>query len=214
MPPYPFQAVEKAVASLCLGKGLGSLICKLQHLLNSLIPVLIALGVVYLVWGIVQFVIRDSEEAKTKGKNTIIYGIIGLAVITGLWGLVSIVVNTFDLGGVSAPSLKPLTGESATCNLANNPKFQDLLCYITGIINDSIIPLIFALAVVSFVWGTVQFFILNAEDEKKREQGRQFMIWGVVALAVMLSVWGLVGILRSTFDPNGNNSVLPQVTPP
>ena len=210
MPPYPFQAVEKAVASLCLGKGLGSLICKLQHLLNSLIPVLIALGVVYLVWGIVQFVIRDSEEAKTKGKNTIIYGIIGLAVITGLWGLVSIVVNTFDFGGVSAPSLKPLTGESATCNLANNPKFQDLLCYITGIINNSIIPLIFALAVLIFVWGVVQF-VINSDEEAKKAKGKQFMIWGIIALTVMISVWGLVAILGNTFSID--TSVLPQVKP-
>lgn len=38
------------------------------------------------------------------------------------------------------------------------------------------------------------------------------MIWGIIALAVMLSVWGLVGILGSTF--NIGTSVLPQVTPP
>ena len=39
------------------------------------------------------------------------------------------------------------------------------------------------------------------------------MIWGIVALAVMLSVWGLVGILGSTFGL-GTGSVLPQVVPP
>lgn len=148
--------------------GLGKLICQVQQILNSIIPVLVALGVVYFVWGVVQYVIADGEEAKKTGKDRIIYGIIGFAVIVGLWGLVNIVVKTFGLGASVAPKLASLTGTSATCSLVGNPKFQDVLCYITGIISNSVIPLIFALATVMFVWGVVQFFILNADEEKKR----------------------------------------------
>ena len=138
-----------------------------------------------------------------------IYGIIGLAVIFGLWGLVIIVVTTFNLKGV-APALDPLitSTSSATCSLAGDPKFQDLLCYITQIINDSVIPLIFALATVMFVWGVVQF-VINSDEEAKKEKGKQFMLWGIIALAVMVSVWGLVKILGDTF--NVNTTVLPKV---
>ena len=197
------------------GTGIAGFITQIQQILNSILPVLVALGVVYFVFGVVQYVIADGEEAKKKGKDRIIYGIIGFAIIVGLWGLVNIVVNTFGLNGTAAPTVESLgvTGTSATCSLAGNPKFQDLLCYITKIINDSVIPLIFAVATVMFVWGVVQFFIINADEEKKRAQGKQFMIWGIVALAVMLSVWGLVGILSTTFGIKGG-SVLPQVTPP
>ena len=191
--------------------NIGNVITKIQGILNSIIPVLVALGIVYFVWGVVQYVIADGEEAKKKGKDRMIYGIIGFAVITSLWGLVNIVVTTFKLESV-APKLSALTGSSATCTLAGTPKFQDVLCYITGIINSSVIPLIFALATVMFIWGVVQFFIINADEEKKKAQGKQFMIWGIIALAVMLSVWGLVGILGDTFKMN--TSVLPQVTPP
>lgn len=73
------------------------LLCKFSQLLNSVLPVLIALGVVYLVWGVITYVVSGDEEAKSKGRDKIIYGIIGLAVIIGLWGLVSLVKNTFDL---------------------------------------------------------------------------------------------------------------------
>jgi Type IV secretion system pilin len=192
--------------------GIGGFIATFQNILNSIVPVLVALGVVYFVWGVVQYVIADGEEAKKKGKDRMIYGVIGFAVIVGLWGLVNIVVKTFFPGSISAPTLAPLTGTAATCSLAGNPKFQDLLCYITGIINSSVIPLIFAIATVAFVWGVVQFFILNADEEAKRAQGKQYMIWGIIGLAVMLSVWGLVGIVGSTFGISG--SVLPQVCPP
>jgi len=195
------ESVGTQTSCLALS-GLGKLICQLQQILNSIIPVLVALGVVYFVWGVVRYMIADGEEAKKKGKDGIIYGIIGFAVIVGFKGLVDIVVKTFSLSGATAPALSKIAVTGASCSLAGNPKFQDVLCYITSIINDSIIPLIFAVATVMFVWGIVQFFILNADEEKKREQGKQFIIWGIIALAVMLSVWGLVGILGSTFGIN------------
>lgn len=193
----------------CNGTGALQIICKVQQILNAVVPLLMALGVVYFVWGVVQYVIADGEEAKTKGRDTIIFGIIGLAVIIGLWGLVNIVVNTFDLGGVSAPTLEPLTGQSSACSLGNSPKLQDLLGFGTCIINNSIIPLIFALGVMYFVWGVVQYVIADGEEAKTK--GKDTIIYGIIALTVMLTVWGLVGILGATF--NLNTSVLPQVKP-
>lgn len=74
-----------------------TLICKIGTLLNAIVPIMIALGVVYFIWGVVTLVIADDEEAKAAGKNRVIYGIIGLAVIIGLWGLVQILSNTFGL---------------------------------------------------------------------------------------------------------------------
>ena len=79
--------------------GFEYILCRLQRILNATLPVLVALGVVYLVWGIVQYVIGSTDEAKTKGRDKMVFGIIGLAVIIGLWGLVYIVTDTFDLGG-------------------------------------------------------------------------------------------------------------------
>ena len=80
---------------------LGDFIFKIHSLLNFVIPLLIALGVVYFVWGVVTYMIGSDEEAKKKGKDKIIFGIIGLAVIVGLWGLVYMVVNTFELDAVA-----------------------------------------------------------------------------------------------------------------
>lgn len=77
--------------------NLFGLLCRFGQLFNAAIPVLIALGVLYFVWGVVQYVISSDEEAKKAGRDRIIFGIIGLAVIIGLWGLVNILKNTFGL---------------------------------------------------------------------------------------------------------------------
>jgi hypothetical protein len=52
-----------------------------------------------------------------------------------------------------------------------------------------------ALALLAFFWGLVKF-ISRAGDEKAIEEGRRLMIWGIVALFVMVSVWGLVLFLQ------------------
>ena len=73
------------------------LLCRFGQLFNAVVPVLIALGVLYFVWGVVIYVISSDEEAKKAGRDRIIYGIIGLAVIIGVWGLVNFLRNTFGL---------------------------------------------------------------------------------------------------------------------
>src|SRR3989344_6062776 len=78
-----------------------SLICKFNEILGAILPFLIALGVVYFVWGVITYVISDEEEAKQKGRTRMIYGIIGLVVIVGMWGLVRIVTNTFGLNNTT-----------------------------------------------------------------------------------------------------------------
>lgn len=75
-------------------------LCKIGEIMNAIIPILITLGVLYFVWGVISYVIADDEEAKSKGRDRIIYGIIGLAVIISVWGLVKILSNTFGLTNV------------------------------------------------------------------------------------------------------------------
>lgn len=80
---------------------IGSIICKVNQIINGLVPVLIALGVVYFIWGVISYVVGADEEAKSKGRDRMIYGIIGLAVIVAVWGLVNVLTRTF---GVDAPT--------------------------------------------------------------------------------------------------------------
>jgi hypothetical protein len=207
------QTVPFSSASSCVTNNqLGYIICTANDFLRAILPLLVSLGVIYFVWGVVQYFIGDSEEAKTKGRDRIIFGIIGLAVIISVWGLVYLLADTFGLSGKAAQDVSNLvTQSSSSCSLANGPKLSDLLDYFTCVIGKSVIPFLFALAVLMFIWGAIKFFIINSDEEAKREQGKQFMIWGIIALAVMVSVWGLVNILGTTFGVRTN--VLPTVQP-
>ncbi len=69
---------------------------------------------------------------------------------------------------------------------------------IIGVINTIIVPIIFALAIAVFIWGLAQYFLLSQGDEGKIEKGREFALWGLLGIIVLLSVWGLVNLLLST----------------
>lgn len=83
---------------------------------------------------------------------------------------------------------------------------NDLVNFVTDSILMSVIKLIGALALLFFLWGVMKF-IRDADNATKREEGRQFIIWGIIGLFVMVSVFGLVRILENTFQlPNSGTS--------
>ncbi len=73
----------------------------------------------------------------------------------------------------------------------------------TQIINP-IIYLLFAVALVYFLFGVFQF-IANAEDEEARTTGRNHMIWGIIGFVIMLGVFGIMNIILNTFNIKGIN---------
>jgi hypothetical protein len=65
------------------------------------------------------------------------------------------------------------------------------------------IPVLVALALALFIWGMV-VFIFSAGDDSARKTGQKHMIWGLVALFVIVSVWGLVQLLQVIFGADGD----------
>lgn len=63
----------------------------------------------------------------------------------------------------------------------------------------AVIPLIIAIAVIIFLIGVIKY-ITSGDDEEKRTASRNMMIYGIIGIFVMVSVWGLVNILSGTFD--------------
>jgi len=76
--------------------------------------------------------------------------------------------------------------------------FADLINVIISSVVNPLIILVSSLALLYFLWG-VSKYILHSGNEEKRGEGYQMMIYGVIALFVMVSVWGLVGVLSNTF---------------
>jgi hypothetical protein len=104
--------------------------------------------------------------------------------ITYLISIVSLLV-------ISTPALAAVTTFKQVIN--------DI--FIGGILKP-IVPFLIGLGVVVFIYGVL--VLVFSEGGEKKEEGKQYMFWGIIGIFVMVSVWGLVNILISTFNLSDN----------
>ena len=74
---------------------------------------------------------------------------------------------------------------------------------IISVINFVLVPLLFALAFFVFLYGIATKYIFSHGDPDKVAEGHKLILWGIVAFAVMVSVWGLVNVVTNTFGLSG-----------
>lgn len=77
--------------------------------------------------------------------------------------------------------------------------FKSLIEAITDNVFNPLVGIILTLALIYFFWGVFKY-IQSAGDETKRKEGITMMTYGIIALFVMVSVWGLVNVLQKTFE--------------
>ncbi|HWP61039.1 MAG TPA: hypothetical protein VN495_00340 [Candidatus Paceibacterota bacterium] len=75
-----------------------------------------------------------------------------------------------------------------------------------GSILNILVALAIGVAIIAFFWGLIKY-IAKAGDEKAK--GLQLMLYGILGIFVMVSVWGLVRLLGQTFLPNANTLPIP-----
>lgn len=69
---------------------------------------------------------------------------------------------------------------------------------VNEIILNPLILLMFSLALVYFAYGVLKFLSLEAGD-KARDEARKAIMWGIVGMVVMFSVYGLIRFVLDTF---------------
>lgn len=83
----------------------------------------------------------------------------------------------------------PLSASAAT--------FKQLVDQSLVPLGDTVVALLYAIAFVAFLIGVFRYF-LASQNEEGRQKGKQLMLWGVIALAVLFAVWGIVKLLLAT----------------
>lgn len=69
-----------------------------------------------------------------------------------------------------------------------------------------LVPLLIGLAILVFFYGII-LTVISPGGEKKAD-GKKYMLWGIIGIFVMFSVWGFVNLLIQFF---GLKSDIPQI---
>ncbi len=96
MPMFAFAAAQ----------NFGELVKIAISMVKSLIPLVIALSLLYFSWGLFQLVKTNNENAREDAIKMMTFGILALFVMVSVWGLVNILTTTVFAGGLATPLLK------------------------------------------------------------------------------------------------------------
>jgi cell division protein FtsW (lipid II flippase) len=76
------------------------------------------------------------------------------------------------------------------------------------VILNPIIILLFAIAGLYMVYSVIRFLSITDDKSPKRAEARGAMMWGIVGIVVMLSVYGLINFVLNTIGVNKNDPSL------
>jgi len=80
---------------------------------------------------------------------------------------------------------------------------------ISDFINTVLIPLIFAVALLVFIYGMFKYFILGGGNESSREEGKKLLLWAIIGFVLMVSIWGVVNLFGDAFSSKDAPTDLP-----
>jgi hypothetical protein len=96
----------------------------------------------------------------------------------------------------------------------NNQATRDAggLVGLIGQIVSSLIPIASMLAILFFFYG-LALYILKSGDPEAAAEGKSIMIWGILALFVMTSIYGIIGFLQRSTGADQRGTNIPVETP-
>lgn len=77
--------------------------------------------------------------------------------------------------------------------------FDSFLLNVNTMVVNPAINILFALAVLFFLYGVLQFF-LNQENEEKKTSGKNHMLWGIIGITIMMGVWTIMNMILATLN--------------
>lgn len=140
---------------------------------------------------------------KINLKKSFVIGILFVLFSLQYADIFAVTTIQTDVNDISGTKFTSTTYNG--CVSGTKKDFTEVFTYLLCVMDSGIIPLLISIGLIIFLAGVIRF-VSAGDDEEKRQGGRQMMIFGIIALFVMVGVWGFVNMLSNTFF--GKNSEL------
>ena len=91
--------------------------------------------------------------------------------------------------------------------LASVSPATTLILKINSAIVNPIILLMFACALVAFLWGVMNY-VTKSDDTEARQKGSQHIMWGIIGMALMIMAFGIEKVVIQTFGINKDSNTI------
>ncbi len=201
---------SEASAPVAAGDGpIFDVINKIAEIISDILPLLLLLGVLFVLFGILKYAFSNDSSGKESAKNIILWGVIGLTVMAFVWSIVVILQqsvfekqdpNAIAGSGKAVEALqkKPETEGSGNFTGPREGKGINVTILKAASIVQDAIPLLISLGIVLFLFGVLKY--VGSSSAKIKSEGLALMSWGIIVLLVMGSVWYFVNLIAQSAD--------------
>ncbi|MEN9338535.1 MAG: hypothetical protein RI945_260 [Candidatus Parcubacteria bacterium] len=127
------------------------------------------------------------------------------ALLTSVFAFLFFVSINFSLAQTTTPNMDVQTTDFSDVGKLINNFNKNIV--------QNLVALLSAAALVLFLWGLVRFIYDRAHgNDKNLEKDKEGIFWGLVALFVLVSVWGIIKMFQGLIGVSGDNNInLPKI---
>lgn len=104
------------------------------------------------------------------------------------------------------------TGSVATQGQVSSTPLLNLINLAQNIVSK-LVPLAIGVAMLAFFWFLINFIWIGRDDPKKHQDSMKGMGYSILALFVMVSIWGIVMAIASVFGVTVGGNLPPLEMP-
>lgn len=110
--------------------------------------------------------------------------------------------STIRAASLLAVFIAPALAQAAVYFGNNSNKIDTVATTILITINYVLVPVIFAVSFIVFLYGVAKTYIFSVGGEEVKT-GHKLILWGIIGFVVMISLWGIVNVVSNTFGLSG-----------
>jgi hypothetical protein len=212
------RIISAALASFTLAlpyiaeaQELQRIVTALTRTINYVLGILIGLAILGFFWGLVRYLFNAKGGLEQrKASMMMVYGVLAIFFMISIFGVVSLLQLSFGING-TAPINPPQYGRTTLPPCASLT--QNIGCLAQGVAKSFAIAtaLLVGVALVLYFSGVAfsMFKYSATGSADKIKNLRNSILWGLLALFIMFSIWGIINLLGNTLFGSSNfNSLL------
>ena len=176
----------------------------LRFVMNSAFPILISLAGLTFIFQVTRFIIATTADQSKKEdfKRAMFFNLFILFVLTTVFGLIKLLASLFSVQlGVD------ITTAGVASTACNTNTIRGIFMCLLKFISGTMIPTAAGIAALVFMWNMV-VYMTKTDNEAERTNARQYIMWSLGALALMLTMFSILNIGTGTLF--GSSSFIPQ----
>jgi hypothetical protein len=183
-----------------------NLVSLVEGLISALFPILTALGVIMFGYNVMKYLTSKNLADQGLYKAGIWNSLLALFVLFTVLGLVKILASSFGIDSITN-SISTINPDGSTNGSGAVSSFRNIALSVSKFLSQRILPIMVAGSLLFFL-GNIVVSMSKSDNEQERVNTNAYLKWGVLALFVLLTFFGIVSLFTGSLF--GTRAIIPQ----